>query len=121
MLTDEQIADYERRGMRLILASIELLDMLGTRTERGERITAEWGEPTPECWYEPTFTVHTDDSLGAALSAAEDREKELRAALTDAATHIISIGLPPGAETWRPEYDALLAQLDAALGESSDG
>ena len=48
---------------RLILASDNLLDNWGTRTERGERITVEWGEPSPEGWYEPQFTVHADDVL----------------------------------------------------------
>lgn len=50
-------------GTRLILASENLLEQFGTRTERGEKITAEWGEPTPQGWYEPIFTVHTDDVL----------------------------------------------------------
>lgn len=48
---------------RLILASENFLDVWGTRTERGEKITAEWGEPTEHGWYEPTFTVHTEDRL----------------------------------------------------------
>ena len=48
---------------RLILASENLLDIWGTRTERGERITVEWGEQKPEGWYEPVFTVHSDDVL----------------------------------------------------------
>lgn len=59
---------------RLILASEDLLEHFGTRTERGERITAEWGEPSSEGWYEPTFTVHADDRIGtldAAWAAAE--------------------------------------------------
>ena len=48
---------------RLILVSEDLLERFGTRTDRGESITAEWGDPTPEGWYEPTFSVHTDDNL----------------------------------------------------------
>ena len=47
-------------GTRLILASDELLDRWGTRTASGAAITAEWGEPAPEGWYEPIFTT-TDD------------------------------------------------------------
>jgi hypothetical protein len=61
-------------GTRLILASENLLEQFGTRTERGERITAAWGEPTADGWYEPVFTVHTDDrldDLDAAWAAAE--------------------------------------------------
>jgi hypothetical protein len=59
---------------RLILASDNLLDQWGTRTERGERITVEWGEEQPEGWYEPVFTVHSDDTLASSSD-------ELRAAL----------------------------------------
>lgn len=43
---------------RLVRVSTDLLSQFGTRTERGERITAEWGEPDSEGVYEPTFTVH---------------------------------------------------------------
>ena len=46
---------------RLILADEGILERLGTRTERGEKITAEWGEPDEHGWYTPTFTVHYDD------------------------------------------------------------
>ena len=56
-------------GTRLILAAEDLLSLFGTRTEDGELITAEWGEPNERGWYEPTFTVHTDDRIGA-LDAA---------------------------------------------------
>jgi len=62
-------------GTRLILAAEELLGHLGTRNEYGERITAEWGEPSPEGWYEPVFRVHTDDRIGEldeAWRAAEE-------------------------------------------------
>lgn len=54
---------YLEQGARLIRASENLLDHWGTRTERGERITAEWGEPDALGIYEPVFTVHTDDVL----------------------------------------------------------
>ena len=56
-------------GIKLILASEDLLAEWGTRTERGERITAEWGEPDEHGWYTPMFTVHADDRIGA-LDAA---------------------------------------------------
>lgn len=63
-------------GTRLILASENLLDQFGTRTERGEKITAEWGERTPQGWYEPVFTVHYDDTLaGNPIRAALERIK----------------------------------------------
>jgi hypothetical protein len=39
----------------------------------------------------------------------------LRAALDAAADWILTIGVPPSAETWRPEYEALLAQIDIVL------
>lgn len=42
-------------GCRLILASEDLLRDFGTRTERGNRVTADWGEPSPEGWYTPLF------------------------------------------------------------------
>lgn len=48
---------------RLVRVSTDLLSQFGTRTERGERITAEWGEPDAEGVYEPVFTVHADDRL----------------------------------------------------------
>jgi len=47
-------------GTRLILASENLLEQFGTRTEDGRKITAEWGDPNTDGWYSPTFTV-TDD------------------------------------------------------------
>lgn len=53
-------------GTRLVLASEEFLEQLGTRTERGDKITAEWGEQQPKGWYEPIFTVHEDDNLVTA-------------------------------------------------------
>lgn len=62
----ERVLDLYRRsratdappaGTRLILASENLLEHWGTRTESGRRITVEWGEQRPEGWYEPTFTV----------------------------------------------------------------
>lgn len=80
---------------RLIRVSTDLLSQFGTRTERGERITAEWGEPDAEGVYEPTFTVHADDRLCAepvavAIQAIEDQracaglQAEISATLADA-------------------------------------
>lgn len=45
-------------GSRLILASENLLEYWGTRTEDGSRITVEWGEPDENGWYAPVFTKH---------------------------------------------------------------
>lgn len=45
-------------GTRLVVVSENLLEHFGTRTEDGRRLTAEWGEPSPEGWYTPTFTAH---------------------------------------------------------------
>ena len=61
---------------RLILASEDLLEQFGTRTENGSRITAEWGEQKPEGWYEPTFTRHADDDIArqAAIGAAVEAD-----------------------------------------------
>lgn len=56
---------------RLILTSENLLDQWGTRTERGERITVEWGEQRPEGWYEPVFTVNSDDTLATLVASAK--------------------------------------------------
>ncbi len=50
-------------GTRLILASENLLDEWGTRTEDGYRITAKWGEPDENGWYAPTFTIDYNDRL----------------------------------------------------------
>jgi hypothetical protein len=49
-------------GRRLILASEDLLDHWGTRTETGAKISAEWGEQSAEGWYTPRLTV-TDDGM----------------------------------------------------------
>ena len=56
-------------GTRLILASENILEQFGTRTDNGWAITAEWGEPRPEGWYEPVFTTTDDGSV--LLSPAE--------------------------------------------------
>lgn len=50
---------------RLVRVSVELFDLpiFGMRNERGDHITAEWGEPDRFGVYEPTLTQHTDDNL----------------------------------------------------------
>lgn len=47
---------------RLIRVSADLLDLFGTRTEDGRRMTAEWGDPDADGIYEPVFTA-TDDGM----------------------------------------------------------
>ena len=82
-------------GTRLILASEGFLERIGTRTERGDKITAEWGEPDDRGWYTPIFTAHADDNLIAEATAhadaqaslarlrAEELERALRGLLND--------------------------------------
>jgi hypothetical protein len=65
-------------GTRLILASENLFEQFGTRTDDGRKITAEWGEPTTEGWYSPTFTVTDDGYLlvsEAELATALDEHR----------------------------------------------
>jgi hypothetical protein len=59
-------------GTRLILASENLLDEWGTRTERGDRITLEWGAQRPEGWYEPTVTVHRVDLFDETIPLSHE-------------------------------------------------
>jgi len=47
-------------GRRLVLVGEDVLAQWGTRTESGMKITAVWGEPDENGWYDPIFTV-TDD------------------------------------------------------------
>ena len=77
---------------RLILASEDLLPFWGTRDDRGYRITVEWGEPRPEGWYEPVFTVHNDEPLPALTDALA----QLSASLDTACGYCGSVnGLTP--------------------------
>jgi hypothetical protein len=50
-------------GTRLILASENLLDTWGSRTEDGYAIRVEWGKPDKNGWYTPTFTIDYTDRL----------------------------------------------------------
>jgi hypothetical protein len=63
------------QGTRLVLMSENLLEQIGSRTNDGYAITAEWGERTPQGWYEPTFAVHYDQPLAAALSGESGEPK----------------------------------------------
>lgn len=61
---------------RLILASENILEQWGTRTEDGRRITVEWGDRQPGGWYEPIFTVHEDREDPTPPHPGSDREGE---------------------------------------------
>lgn len=69
----------------------------------------------PRCQYDGfPWPCDVDEVLGA-LAEAEQREAALVEALDRASDWIIEVGVPAHIETWRPEYDALLASTDAAL------
>lgn len=51
---------------RLVLVQPDVLAQWGTRTEDGDRLTVEWGEPDDDGIYDPTFTRHGDDNLRTA-------------------------------------------------------
>ncbi len=53
-------------GTRLVIVTDNLLDFIGTRSERGNRLSFEWGEPDEHGWYTPTITEHADDNLAQA-------------------------------------------------------
>ena len=67
-------------GTRLIVISEALAESWGTRTESGDLLTFEWGEPDANGWYAPTFTAHTDDNPTQAL---RDRVAELEHRIRD--------------------------------------
>jgi hypothetical protein len=67
-------------GTRLVLISEELARLWGTRTESGDLLTFEWGEPDGNGWYTPTFTAHADDNPTQAL---RDRVAELEHRIRD--------------------------------------
>ncbi len=62
-------------GTRLVIVAVDFLEHWGTRNERGDRLTFEWGEPDEHGWYTPTITEHYDDNL------VRSRDAELRAAM----------------------------------------
>jgi hypothetical protein len=61
---------------------------------------------TPRAWVKP------------ARWSAPAATPDLWAALDKAGDWIVWMGLPASAETWRPEYEALLAQISVALAAS---
>lgn len=84
-LTPRVIWDPQDRW-RLMRVSTELSEVFGTRTEHGERLTYEWGEPDEDGVYEPVFTRHSDDVLGEL-----DRQwQEAEAALPEG--WVVSVG-----------------------------
>jgi hypothetical protein len=54
---------------RAVHVSTGFLLWFGTRDDNGNRITAEWGEPDEDGFYEPMFTKHLDTSLQDAERA----------------------------------------------------
>jgi hypothetical protein len=96
-MTDPVARDRPPEGTRLVLVGIEFLSQFGTRTDSGDFITAEWGEPDEHGWYTPTFTTHADDN---PVRDAEDRAADvlygpaagLREALEDAIRRVPGLG-----------------------------
>lgn len=77
--------------------------------ERGEKITAEWGEPTPQGWYEPTFTVHSDDTLSPSTPAAGP-DPDLLARAIDRVDKGIHTRYPGATETSRSKARSYLSE-----------
>lgn len=72
--------DYEsdmHPERRLVWISYDLLAQFGSRTERGELITSEWGQREADGTFTPTFTVHSDDRIGELDAAWAEVEAAL--------------------------------------------
>ena len=93
-------------GTRLILASENLLELFGARTDSGARLTAEWGEPDENGWYRPVFTATDDGWLDGIRAEAANAERERLRALINlikwpdtpaalAARAVMFLGLDP--------------------------
>ena len=109
---------YHDPRYRLIRAVPEVLEQWGTRTERGERITVEWGEPDAEGIYEPVFTAHTDDRLEPELT-----EERLAAVLPHALSSLTEgsdydMAPEPSDEPGSPYVLQLAHAILAALKEA---
>jgi len=103
-------------GTRLILASENLLEQFGTRTERGERITAEWGDPSPQGWYEPRFTAHTDDRIGLDVERlARAMTNAFRMVAVEHWPFLRGDGWPAYFEDGQPEQVLLVDEIAAAV------
>ena len=87
-------------GTRLVRMADDILATWGTRTERGDRITAEWGEPDEWGIYEPTLTIHRDHTA------------EAREAVIEAARFHLRHGKTPG-DDFNMDHIELRAALDA--------
>ena len=85
-------------GTRLIIATENLLDLVGTRTEDGRALWFAWGEPDEHGWYSPTFTA-VDDGMRLVPAAEIDR---LWAAL-DEIRRIADPGVGSDAPTDKPD------------------
>lgn len=84
---------------RLILASEDLLDTWGSRTNDGRRITVEWGDPSPEGWYVPAFTVHQGQAFDA------DGVTEAVAIALQTSRHSLVRAVPDGVACRCGQYD----------------
>lgn len=104
-------------GTRLILASENLLDVWGTRTELGERITVQWGEPEPEGWYLPTFTVHQEGKLPDLSETRRLRAIEAAARERERAEEVYADAETAYNESSRPEFTRRFLQLDRLENE----
>ena len=100
-------------GTRLILVAGDLLQWIGTRTESGDLLTAEWGEKDERGWYEPFLTSHHDDNL---VAAERERIKAAVEGLFD------SPAVYPGsmAATIRAENDLVRAVLRIIEGADAN-
>jgi len=115
---------------RLILAAESLLDDFGTRTEDGHKLTAEWGEPSPEGWYSPTFHIH-DDGMevrpkASAIAAATAEFEFVALAARYRAEHEATHGEPEqcggpcivlGLTEFEAEADPIASAIAAATAD----
>jgi hypothetical protein len=76
-------------GARLVRVGEGILERWGTRTEDGDLLTVEWGEPDEYGVYTPTFTRHGDDNLDAKVRA--DERERLRPLLTFVADRLVYV------------------------------
>jgi hypothetical protein len=70
------IRDPEDRW-RLMRVSTDLSSLFGTRTDRGERLTFEWGEPDADGIYDAVFMADATDRIGELDEALAEAEAAL--------------------------------------------
>lgn len=93
---------------RLVLASEDILDQWGTRTEQGERITVEWGNQKPQGWYEPMFTRHGDDVLAPDVDRLATALSIVMSDMDKTPGPSGSYVLGEGTSYWRDRADAVV-------------